>query len=99
MRVTGRAAVVTGGAVGIGLAVAERLRAEGARVALIDRDQRLGEQAAERIGAVFVLADLADRARVAPAVGTAAERLGRLDILINNAGGAGHGSHYPSASP
>lgn len=81
----GKLAVVTGGAQGIGRAVAERFIASGARVVLWDRDQALVEATAQAIGATGVAIDVTDAAAVAAAV----EAQGRIDILINNAGIAG----------
>lgn len=77
----GLAAIVTGGATGIGLATAETLAARGARVAVLD-------QAPGRApGHVHALAaDMADDTSVRWAVGRAVEDLGGLDILVNNAG-------------
>jgi NAD(P)-dependent dehydrogenase (short-subunit alcohol dehydrogenase family) len=77
----GRRALVTGGASGIGAAIAARLRAGGARVAVLDRQVAdLAE------GTVAVQADVSDDAAVRAAVASAIEQLGGLDILINNAG-------------
>ena len=77
----GRRAIVTGGAQGIGAAVATALRDAGATVAALDVRRMSPE---ERIfGATC---DLADPAQIAPAVAAAADRLGGLDILVNNAG-------------
>src|SRR6266508_3438934 len=59
MRLSGRAAVVTGGAAGIGRAVAERLAREGAAVLVADRDQQTGAAVAAGLGATFVHADIA----------------------------------------
>ena len=81
----GKLAVVTGGAQGIGRAVAERFIASGAQVVLWDRDQALVEATAKTIGATGVAIDVTDAAAVAAAV----EAQGRIDILINNAGIAG----------
>ncbi|WP_342236336.1 SDR family NAD(P)-dependent oxidoreductase [Inquilinus sp. OTU3971] len=81
----GKLAVVTGGAQGIGRAVAERFIASGAQVVLWDRDQDLVEATAKAIGATGVAIDVTDAAAVAAAV----EAQGRIDILINNAGIAG----------
>ncbi|WP_343718098.1 SDR family NAD(P)-dependent oxidoreductase [Inquilinus sp.] len=81
----GKLAVVTGGAQGIGRAVAERFIASGARVVLWDRDQALVEATAKAIGATGVAIDVTDAAAVAQAV----EAQGQIDILINNAGIAG----------
>ena len=77
----GRAALVTGGASGIGLATARPLAARGARVAVLDRDP-----ADSGYGLVSVIADVTDDAAVRRAVGEAAAALGGLDILVNNAG-------------
>ncbi|WP_395676077.1 SDR family NAD(P)-dependent oxidoreductase [Inquilinus sp.] len=81
----GKLAVVTGGAQGIGRAVAERFIASGARVVLWDRDQALVEATAKAIGATGVAIDVTDAAAIAAAV----EAQGQIDILINNAGIAG----------
>ncbi len=85
---TGRAAIVTGGGGGIGLAIAEGLVAAGARVLISGRDAAKGEAAARRLGAnaAFSAADLARKADCDRLVADAAARFGRLDILVNNAG-------------
>ncbi|MBF4571325.1 SDR family oxidoreductase [Herbiconiux sp. VKM Ac-1786] len=77
----GLTAIVTGGASGIGAATATALLAAGARVAVLDRAT---EGAPE--GAVLVTADVTDRASVQQAVDAAAEALGGIDIVVNNAG-------------
>lgn len=84
-----RMAVVTGGAQGIGRAVAERLVAGGATVTLWDRDRGLVERTAEEIGASFVEVDLADWDAVRSATARTEAEMGRIDILVNNAGVAG----------
>ena len=77
----GLAALVTGGASGIGLATARLLAARGARVAVLDRD------AADLPPPLHaVRADVADERQVAHAVAAAVEHLGGLDIVVNNAG-------------
>ncbi|MDX2167896.1 MAG: SDR family oxidoreductase [Deltaproteobacteria bacterium] len=81
---SGRAAVVTGAASGIGRAVAERFRAAGAQVTIADRVDA-GALAA-RLGAHFVRADVAVEAEVAALLDAARAQHGRLDILVNNAG-------------
>ncbi|MFF3964142.1 SDR family NAD(P)-dependent oxidoreductase [Streptomyces griseorubiginosus] len=78
---TGLRAVVTGGASGIGRAVAERLAERGANVAVLDLDP-----SGVHGPLTGIRADVSDDARVRAAVAAAAERLGGLDILVNNAG-------------
>jgi 2-keto-3-deoxy-L-fuconate dehydrogenase len=78
----GRAALITGGASGIGLATARLLAARGARVAALDRVKPPDD--AEDI--YPVLADVTDDVAVRAAVAEAGQALGRLDILVNNAG-------------
>ena len=83
-----RRALVTGGTTGLGFAIAERFLAEGARVVITGRDADLGRQAEQTLGrrALFVGADAADPAAVASSVAAAADHLGGLDVLVNNAG-------------
>jgi len=81
-RFDGKAALVTGGARGIGVAIVARLAGEGARVLVVD----LGEPAALPDGAQYLRADVTRAAEVAEAVAQAEQRFGRLDILVNNAG-------------
>jgi NAD(P)-dependent dehydrogenase (short-subunit alcohol dehydrogenase family) len=78
---TGLAALVTGGASGIGLATARMLAGRGARVAVLDRNAAYGGH-----GLVSVIADVTDDEAVRRAVGEAGATLGALDILVNNAG-------------
>jgi 3-oxoacyl-[acyl-carrier protein] reductase len=87
----GRTAVVTGGAQGFGKAITERFVASGAKVAIWDRDTALAEKTAAALGsAVTVIAcDVADVASVDAATKASLKALGRIDILINNAGIAG----------
>ena len=90
-RLDGRVAVVTGGASGIGLAVADALSEAGARVVVADRDPAAIETAVEGLlargrQAEGVLMDVTDSARVAEVAGELVGRLGRVDILVNNAG-------------
>ena len=80
-------AVITGGAAGIGLAIAARIRREGGRVSLWDRDAARLEAARAEIGADHVAAlDIADADAVAIAAQATAESLGRIDILVCSAG-------------
>lgn len=84
-----RTAIVTGGAQGIGRAIAERLIASGAQVTLWDADRGLVEQTAEAIGASFVETDVSDWDRVSSAAARTHAEMGRIDILVANAGIAG----------
>ncbi len=94
MRLQGRTAVVTGAARGIGRAIVERLAAEGARVALVDRDPAVHVTAEPwGDGALAVEADVTRTADVERAVRAPHERWGRLDIVVNNAGITGRS--YP----
>lgn len=85
----GRKAIVTGGAQGIGRAVAERFIASGARVVLWDRDLDLSRQTADEIGATAVDVDVTDPKTIEMALATTEAVLGGVDILVNNAGIAG----------
>lgn len=86
----GNVAVVTGGAQGIGLAVANRLQASGARIVLWDLSQATLEQAkAELPDAVIVEVDVANFPSVEAAVAQSERQLGRIDILVHSAGIAG----------
>ncbi len=86
MRLAGRHALITGGASGIGLATARAFLAEGARVALIDRDEAALARVAGELGILGMPADVADMASVARAVDKAAATLGALDAVVNAAG-------------
>jgi NAD(P)-dependent dehydrogenase (short-subunit alcohol dehydrogenase family) len=79
-------AVITGGASGIGAATARLMAAEGARVAVVDRDLVGAEAVAGEIGAVALAADVRDADAVTEAFAAAAEGLGGLDVVVNNAG-------------
>lgn len=85
-RLDGVRALVTGGTSGIGVAIAERLRSEGAHVVLTGRDAERGREVAERTGASFVRADVRDGDAVRGSVRAAVQTLGGLDALIANAG-------------
>lgn len=84
----GRAFFVTGGASGIGLAVARLALQRGAQACIVDRDRDALARAAQDLGsAVHTIAcDVADAAQVAGAVADAAARMGRLDAVVNAAG-------------
>ena len=83
----GRGAVVTGGAAGIGLAIAQRLAASGAKLCLWDRDEKALADAAKAIaGAHTVKVDVADEGSVASAAAAAIRHLGKVDALVCSAG-------------
>lgn len=86
----GRTAVITGGAQGIGYAIAERFIAEGARVVLGDLDLEATEAAVARLGGTAVAhavrADVTSAAEVQALVVSAVDTFGGLDIMVNNAG-------------
>src|SRR6267142_308473 len=80
-----KTAVVTGGASGIGLAIAKRLVAAGARVLVADRRAN-GAAIAKAAGADFFQADVAHEEQIAAMFDAARKSFGRVDILVNNAG-------------
>jgi NAD(P)-dependent dehydrogenase (short-subunit alcohol dehydrogenase family) len=90
-RLKDRVAIVTGGARGIGEAIALRLASEGARVLIADIDAEVATETARRIlqetsaDVVAQKTDVTNPAHAAAAVGAATARWGRLDILVNNA--------------
>jgi len=88
---SGRNAVVTGGAQGIGRAIVERLSESGAAVAIWDRDGKLAADAAAELGgsAIAVGCDVMRLTEIEAARDTTVTALGRIDILVNNAGIAG----------
>ena len=82
----GRGALVTGGGSGIGASVCRWLAAAGAQVAVVDRDPSSADAVARPIGGVALVADVRDSDAVGRAVAEAADRLGSLRIVVNNAG-------------
>ena len=82
---TGKTALVTGGASGIGKAIAERFAEEGARV-VINNITESGSKVAEAIGGAFVQADLADMEQTRSLAQQVLREHGGVDILVNNAG-------------
>lgn len=85
----GNVAVITGGAQGIGLAIATRMAANGARVAIWDRDIALAEEVATRLGGRAYAVDVADEAQVAAAAAAVLAEMGPAAILVTSAGVAG----------
>jgi len=85
-RLAGRVAVVTGGAGGLGRAIAARFVAEGAEVTVTDVDRARGEATAAEIGARFRYQDVTDEAGWADLMANLKSEGHRLDVLVNNAG-------------
>lgn len=81
-----KVALVTGGASGIGRAVAERLAQEGASVVIADIDESLGREAADTTGVSFVRTDVSDPEALQAAVDKTIDEHGRLDVVHLNAG-------------
>lgn len=92
MRLSGKVAVVTGAAGGIGYAIAQRFANEGARVAIVDVDHAESERAAKKIeeatgqDALGLSADITNEAAVEAAIDAILRRYQGLDILVSNAG-------------
>jgi NAD(P)-dependent dehydrogenase (short-subunit alcohol dehydrogenase family) len=86
MNVKGQAAIVTGGASGLGGATASALAAAGAKVAIFDVQDELGEKKAKELGGLFVKTNVADGASVEASVKTVVEELGAPRVVVNCAG-------------
>src|SRR5215813_14033522 len=88
MKLKDKVAIVTGGARGIGLAIAKRYVAEGAKLVIADVDQASGEAAARAFGEScrFIAADVGDAQQTARLIADTVAAFGALDILVNNAG-------------
>ena len=83
----GRVAAVTGGGAGLGRGIAAGLAAFGADVAIWERDAESCASAAEAIGGLPVVTDVREADQVDRAVAATLDRYGRIDVLVNNAGG------------
>ena len=90
-RLSGKVALVTGGAVGIGAACVVRMIESGAQVAIVDLHDDIGRNLAAQLGdnARYFHADVTAEAEVAAAIASTVAAFGRLDVLVNNAGIAG----------
>ncbi|MCP1334863.1 SDR family NAD(P)-dependent oxidoreductase [Futiania mangrovi] len=91
MSLKDHAAIVTGGAKGIGRAIVERFARDGARLVIADTDEGAGEKLREEIveaggEAIFIDCDVSDRLDVHNLVAAAIDAYGRIDTLVNNAG-------------
>jgi NAD(P)-dependent dehydrogenase (short-subunit alcohol dehydrogenase family) len=86
MQLKDQAAIVTGGASGLGAATARRLAAQGAKVAVCDLNAKLAETVAAEIGGVAVVCDVSDAASAEAAVVAASKAHGPARVLINCAG-------------
>jgi NAD(P)-dependent dehydrogenase (short-subunit alcohol dehydrogenase family) len=92
-------AVITGGASGLGRAVAERVIAAGGKAAILDLQEAAGQAAAQEIGATFLKCDVAIEAQVTAAIDAARQALGGINVLVNCAGIAGSGKLLGKDSP
>lgn len=90
MSLENKAAIITGGAQGIGLAVARRYLTDGARVVIADKDEDAGGEAISTLGELgavrFIHCDVGDRLNVRNLVAGTIDAFGQIDILVNNAG-------------
>ena len=86
MRLSGKTALITGAAGGIGAEIARRFREEGASVFVSDVNRAEGEKTAASMGAVFIPLDVTSEESWKAALSAVLERTGRLDVLVNNAG-------------
>lgn len=92
MDLKGRGVVVTGGASGIGAALARRFAAAGAFVAVIDRDRDGANRVADEIAGLALPGDVSDPDTMPMFTAIASDRFGRLDLVVLNAGRGGHQS-------
>jgi NAD(P)-dependent dehydrogenase (short-subunit alcohol dehydrogenase family) len=100
MKITGKAAIITGGGSGIGRTTALALAAEGASLMIVDLDEKMGAESVELIKskggkAAFTKADVTDAQAMRRVMEDTISQFGRLDILYNNAGIAISHPVYP----
>jgi NAD(P)-dependent dehydrogenase (short-subunit alcohol dehydrogenase family) len=91
MRFNETLAVITGGASGLGKAVAERVIAAGGKAAILDLQEAAGQALAKQIGAFFFKCDVAVESQVIAAIDAARQALGGINLLVNCAGVVGAG--------
>jgi NAD(P)-dependent dehydrogenase (short-subunit alcohol dehydrogenase family) len=101
MKIQQARAVITGGASGLGHAVASHFASLGARVTLLDVQEGPGQKAATELGAAvsFVRCDVTSEAEVEAAMQTSAQRMGGINLLVNCAGVAGSGKVFGRSGP
>jgi pyridoxal 4-dehydrogenase len=85
MKLEGRVAIVTGAGQGIGRAIAEKLREEGASVIVADKNSETAAKTAAEIGGTAHITDVSDPDQVSALVAAAADQFGKIDILVNDA--------------
>src|SRR4051812_32882737 len=98
-RLNNKVALVTGGASGLGKAIATRLMAEGAAVFITDTQSELGREAASAGGFSFIEQDVSDEMQWPEVVQQVEQRCGQLSILVNNAGILGSTNSNPENTP
>ncbi|MCI5097812.1 MAG: SDR family NAD(P)-dependent oxidoreductase [Rhodobacteraceae bacterium] len=86
MQLSTTAAVITGGASGLGEATARHFAANGAQVTILDRDAERGQMVAAEIGGHYAQTDVTDEASVAAAIALATEKMGKITACVNCAG-------------
>lgn len=86
MKLSDVAAVITGGASGLGEATARYFTSQGAQVTLLDRDAERGDSVAAEIGGHFAETDVTDEASVAAAIELAVDKMGKINVAVNCAG-------------
>lgn len=98
MRLENKIALITGGATGIGRAIAQRFAREGAQIAIADINDDAGEQSAQTVHGLYLHCDTAQPQQTRDAVDATVARFGGLDILVNNAAHLG-GVHDAASMP
>ena len=85
-RIKDKVAIITGGASGLGAAIAQKFIAEGAKVIITDVQEELGEESANAWGCEFMAQDVTNEEQWTGLIGQVEKKYGALDILVNNAG-------------